>query len=85
MFSPVVLLATCLLIIELWHDPKPLIVYQYQTLAHGTALVLMNSMTCRVFRIIRLLKAEEASTSQIDDVVNISTLQFRDTAGETLE
>ena len=79
-----ILLATCLLVIELWHS-KPLAVYQYQTLAHGVVLILMNSMTCRVFRIIRLLKAEEASTSQIDDMVDISTLRFRDTAGETLE
>ena len=81
--SPVISLGACALVIDLWQDPKSLVVYQYQTLVCGTFLILMNCMTCRVFRIVRLLKAEEISASQVDDMLNISTIRFRDAVQET--
>ena len=39
---------------------EPLIVYQYQAVAIMSGLVLLNTLACRVFRLLRLESGEKA-------------------------
>ena len=69
--SPTTILGTCSIAIELSHHSRSSGAYQYQIVIFQALLALMNSLACRVFRILRLLK----TGTSIDE--DISTVAFR--------
>ena len=70
--SPAALLWIGSLVIEFSNGSGSIGTNSYEIVACGAVLTLTNSLTCRVFRIVRLLKTDEMSIE-----VDISTIRFR--------
>ena len=49
--------------------------YQYQGVAIIAGLLLMNSLACRVFRLLRQLRTDDGQITRFRDIV--STLRFQ--------
>ena len=63
--------------LETSHSLEHSISYQYQAVALIASLITMNSLACRVFRLLRQLKTGDRQATRFRDVV--STLRFRQT------
>ena len=60
---------------------EPLVASQHQSSAHMLALVLLNVMACRVFRLLRL----ESHDTIYSQPTSLSTLRFGECAQEDIE
>lgn len=69
----------CFYVVVLWLETsrslERLASYQYQAAVLIASLVVMNSLACRVFRLLRQLNAEDGLTTRFRDIV--STMRFR--------
>ena len=81
--SPIVCFHGVVLWLETSPDIEHSISYQYQALFIMAGLIVMNSLACRVFRLLRQLKAGDSQTTRFRDVV--STVRFRHTTQMELD
>ena len=72
--SPMLCVHACVLWLETSPDIEHSIPYQYQGVAIMAGLIVMNSLACRVFRLLRQLKTHDGQFTPPRDVV--STLHF---------
>ena len=66
--------------VVLWLETSPTlkhssVPYQYQSVAALASLIFMNSLACRVFRLLRQLSAEDRQCTWLRDAV--SSIAFR--------
>ena len=81
--SPILCFHVVVLWLETSRSLERLVSYQYQATVLITSLIAMNSLACRVFRLLRQLKAGDSQTTRFRDVV--STVRFRHTTQMELD
>ncbi|KAK7685229.1 hypothetical protein QCA50_011592 [Cerrena zonata] len=73
-FFPMVGIEVFILAMEFFAPFEPFVSFQYQEIAMMTGLVIMNAMTCRVFRLLRLDTREDTSSL----AVPLSIMRFKE-------
>lgn len=76
-----VLVEGLVMFVEFSHTFEPVVAYQYQSVAIASALVILNAMACRVFRLLRLESGGDVDSQPI----SISPLTFGGYAPEWIE
>ena len=62
---------------------EPTVSYQYQAVAILGGLVFVNSMACRVFRLLRLDKVDTPGEEAYSSSILMSIMQFREIRART--
>ena len=65
-------IVTCL---EITPTFQQSISYQYQVVAIMADVIVMNSLACRVFRLLRQLKARDGQLTRLRDVISLEGLR----------
>ena len=79
--SPMILVEGFVMFVEFSPAFEPVVAYQYQSVAITGALVILNAMACRVFRLLRL----ESHGNVGSQSLSTSTMRFGGHAQELME